>query len=127
MLSHDALSTQALAMNRRGCFFPMELCRKYLQQACCWGGRNEAEWETETVETVDGSRLFMLSDGAAESFNDRGECFGRLRLAELCAQSRKLSIRDSLAWFYETLTTFRNGASQGDDVTILLVEFNVNE
>lgn len=108
-------------------FFPDGTLHEVASTGLLLGVNNEAEWETEKIEIVDGSRLFMLSDGAAESFNDRGECFGRQRLAELCAQSRELSIRDSLARINETLTAFRNGASQGDDVTIVLVEFDVNE
>jgi sigma-B regulation protein RsbU (phosphoserine phosphatase) len=89
------------------------------------GVNSGAEWDTETVGIADGSRLFMVSDGAAESFNNRGECFGRHRLAKLCAESRRQSIHDALTRINETLTAFRNGASQGDDITIVLVEFNL--
>jgi sigma-B regulation protein RsbU (phosphoserine phosphatase) len=84
-------------------------------------------WDTETIEIVNGSRLFMISDGATEALNPRSECFGRQRFAELCAKYAGLSVRDSLERINETLTTHRNGATQGDDITIVLVEFDLND
>ncbi len=89
------------------------------------GIEKDPTWDTETIEIADGTRLFMISDGATETCNARNEYFGRRRFAELCAACAKLSVRDSLERINETLTAHRNGAKPEDDVTIVVAEFCV--
>jgi sigma-B regulation protein RsbU (phosphoserine phosphatase) len=84
---------------------------------------SEATWTTEKVNVAHGGRLFMISDGVVEAFNERGECFGRRRFADLCARSMALAVHESLTQISVTLAEHQNGMEQGDDVTIVVVEF----
>jgi sigma-B regulation protein RsbU (phosphoserine phosphatase) len=75
---------------------------------------------------VDGTVVLLGTDGVWETFNPRGEMFGKERLQALVrvhAGRAADVIRDRIM---EELSAFRGGAALGDDVTLVIAKLDRN-
>jgi sigma-B regulation protein RsbU (phosphoserine phosphatase) len=75
---------------------------------------------------VDGTVVLLGTDGVWETFNPRGEMFGKERLQALVrvhAGRAANVIRDRIM---EELSAFRGGAALGDDVTLVIAKLDRN-
>lgn len=82
----------------------------------------EPDLDEARVTLGSGDRLFLFSDGLAETHSPSGEEFGRDRLAATLAGSRGDGLERSLDQLLETLRAWSEGAPFGDDLSILGVE-----
>jgi PAS domain S-box-containing protein len=71
-----------------------------------------------------GDRIYLFSDGAAETFGPGEEEFGRERLAATLGRSRGEDLDHSLDGLLHTLKDWSGGAPFADDVSILGVELS---
>ena len=78
--------------------------------------------EEQTVMLELGSRLYLYSDGVAESASPEKELFGTDRLAELLADRRDGTLSDSLEAVQARLLQWRGGRPANDDVSLLAVQ-----
>jgi len=86
----------------------------------------EAIWEEVTIKTIVGDRLIVLTDGVSETFNSRGEMFGRSRLSRLLTKCQELTTEQTVRRIDESLTAYRGEAPQNDDITVVLVEMTLD-
>ena len=82
----------------------------------------DIEFETHDMTLPPGGRLVLYSDGVSESENDAGEMFTPERLARHFADTRDLSITESLARLETILDAWTPGARYTDDVSLLVIE-----
>ena len=81
------------------------------------------EWDVLDMSVNVGDRLVMLTDGIAETMSPSEDVFGRERLSTLIEECRGKPLEELRDKLLSILTDFRDGAHQGDDVTLLAVEF----
>ncbi|WP_198000358.1 PP2C family protein-serine/threonine phosphatase [Gimesia alba] len=82
----------------------------------------DAEWDNITLYLTLGHRMLLITDGVSETHTPEGEMFGRKRLTALLQECQHLSIEETTQQLQESLSHFRNGSPQQDDVTVLLIE-----
>jgi sigma-B regulation protein RsbU (phosphoserine phosphatase) len=70
-----------------------------------------------------GDRIVLYSDGVTEAQNDAGEFFGRRRLREAIQDAALASCAELHAAIHRAIVAFTAGAEQGDDLTLLVVEY----
>lgn len=75
------------------------------------------EPETETVEVVEGERIFTVSDGVVECLNPQEEMFGSARLYAALTEGPP---EEAFARLLDATATF-SGGLQSDDVSVLEV------
>jgi len=78
----------------------------------------------QRLQLQPGDRLFLFSDGVAETFGPGGEEFGRERLAAALGRSRSEDLEGSLDGLLDGLKAWSGGAPFTDDVSILGVELS---
>ncbi len=71
-----------------------------------------------------GDKVFMYTDGILEWENRGGEHFGEERLHEFLAAQRELAVGELVASLREALGGFCGGVENGDDVTLIAIEFH---
>jgi len=81
------------------------------------------EWDVLEMSVNVGDRLVMLTDGIAETMSPSEDVFGRERLSTLIEECRGKPLEELRHKLLSILTDFRDGAHQGDDVTLMAVEF----
>lgn len=86
------------------------------------GIEQETSWNTICIQLNQGDRLLMLTDGVSETHSPAGEMFGRKRLTALLQECQHLSVSETAEQIRSTLSRFRAGGAQQDDITLLLVE-----
>lgn len=69
-----------------------------------------------------GDDLVLYTDGITEATNPNGEMFGEERLEDLLVEHRGDSARDIEENVYSSLRDFTAGASQTDDLTMMVVK-----
>ncbi|OGO70443.1 MAG: hypothetical protein A2Z37_03655 [Chloroflexi bacterium RBG_19FT_COMBO_62_14] len=75
----------------------------------------------EAVPLTAGDVLLLYTDGVTESANSLGEFFGASRLASLVRDNAGLSAHDLVHAIRDGLDGFAEGATQADDVTIVVM------
>lgn len=75
------------------------------------------------LDLAPGDRMVLYSDGVTEAQNDVGEFFGRRRLKEAIQRAASASCVELHAAIQRALVAFTAGAEQGDDLTLLVVEY----
>jgi serine phosphatase RsbU (regulator of sigma subunit) len=83
----------------------------------------DAEFTVETVQLKPGDRLLIYSDGVTDSQNVDGQFFGRRRLRELIEAQPDLTAPALHDHLNEALEVFTEGSGQGDDVTLLVLQY----
>ncbi|VAX37226.1 Serine phosphatase RsbU, regulator of sigma subunit [hydrothermal vent metagenome] len=86
------------------------------------GIQEGSKWDDISVEFTKGCRMLIVTDGVCESYSSDDEMFGRKRLVNLFVESQQLSIEQVAGQINDSLTSFRNGNPQNDDVTVVLLE-----
>lgn len=73
------------------------------------------------LELAPGDVLALISDGVYEYANDRGELFGDARVARVFERFHALPLPELVAKLLEAASGFADGATQADDITLVLV------
>jgi sigma-B regulation protein RsbU (phosphoserine phosphatase) len=69
-----------------------------------------------------GDRLYLYSDGLLETVNGHGQIFGEAHLQQTLAQSRSLSLQDSLSSLMKAVQEWRGEIDLTDDISVLAIE-----
>jgi len=87
----------------------------------------QATYEQETVALEPGDLLVMFSDGVSEALNPAGDEFGEERLLALASldANRRAKPAEVLEQLFSSVRTFAAGAAQHDDVTALVLRYEV--
>jgi sigma-B regulation protein RsbU (phosphoserine phosphatase) len=87
------------------------------------GGFRDMEYEDYTFRIPKGGILFVYTDGVAEAINEQDEMFGMERLSEALDRFGAETPRGLADRMKAELDTFKGGAGQFDDITMLAVRF----
>ena len=69
-----------------------------------------------------GDIVFLYSDGVTESFDDSDAEFGEKRLGQLLTKLSNQSVSDICNAVFDSLTEFRKGKPQPDDITMAILK-----
>ncbi len=82
-----------------------------------------AEFCSSTFTLKPGDTLVLFSDGVTEAMDPDNLEFGIARLKEVLEERTSESVEDLQTAILEAVKNFTRGASQADDITLLLVRF----
>jgi serine phosphatase RsbU (regulator of sigma subunit) len=83
-----------------------------------------ASFDEETVTLTPGDLIVAFSDGVTEAMNPAGEEFTDDRLLACAEKNRGKSPQDILDALLAEVQAFGAGATQSDDVTVVIVRYN---
>jgi sigma-B regulation protein RsbU (phosphoserine phosphatase) len=83
----------------------------------------EAEYFATRLKLEPGDTLVLFSDGVTEAMNPSEELFGVSRLREVLNGQMQTPLDQIQKCVLESVENFSRGASQADDLTLLLVRF----
>lgn len=81
----------------------------------------ETAGNADTVDLAPGDVLALISDGIFEYANEQGELFGTDRVGEVLVRHRGLPLPDLTTKLLDAVEEFGGNASQGDDITLVLL------
>ena len=83
----------------------------------------EAKYSVARAKLEPGDTLVLFSDGVTEAANKAEEMFGGARLQKLLAGQHDAPLDGLQKTVVDAVETFAGGASQADDITLLLVRY----
>jgi len=83
----------------------------------------EAEYSTAAVKLEPGDTLVLFSDGVTEAMDPKEDFFGMPRLVQLLTGHNETPLDELQKLLLEAVENFSRGASQADDLTLLLVRY----
>jgi len=86
------------------------------------GIREDAEYTEETIAINPGESLLIYTDGISEAMNDRMEEFGDERLVDIVEKYDDYSASDLVTIIIERIRIHFGGASQNDDITLIVLK-----
>jgi len=84
----------------------------------------EASFKASTAKLLPGDTLVLFSDGVTEAMNPDEQLFGEARLQEALVGQHEVPLEQLQKNIVECIERFTSGASQADDITLLLVRYN---
>lgn len=81
------------------------------------------DYTTAEVQLETGDTLVLFSDGVTEAVNPDGEMFGVSRLIDSLIGHHLLPLDNLLKIVLQCVESFADGASQADDITVMLVRY----
>lgn len=83
----------------------------------------EADYDAKTATIEHGDTLILFSDGVTEAMNRTDEMFGTTRLRDALSGQQDPSIEQLQKAVLTSLEGFTRGASQADDITLLIIRY----
>jgi serine phosphatase RsbU (regulator of sigma subunit) len=83
----------------------------------------EAEYTAVCLKLEPGDTMVLFSDGVTEAMDPEEELYGVPRLRELLNGRLECPLEDLQKCVLESVETFTRGASQADDLTLLIVRY----
>jgi sigma-B regulation protein RsbU (phosphoserine phosphatase) len=83
----------------------------------------EASFAAKTACLLPGDTLVLFSDGVTEAMDPEEQLFGVSRLRETLSGQHDLPLEDLQKKVLKSVETFTRGASQADDITVLLLRY----
>ncbi len=80
--------------------------------------------EETTIDLSAGDLFVFFTDGISEAMNPRSECFEESRLGALIERSGDLPCEELRQRVFDEVSVFTEGASQHDDMTMILVRID---
>lgn len=87
----------------------------------------DAVWEEESIELTANSRLAISTDGITETFGIDDDMFSKERLLETLLSSQNHTLVETNELARQLVDGHRGTGEQTDDVTLLLMEFKLQE
>ena len=85
----------------------------------------EAEYEVASLRLEPGDTIVLFSDGVTEAMNPNDELFGVPRLRETLTGLPECGLEQLQGKILEAVENFARGANQADDVTLLLLRYQI--
>jgi sigma-B regulation protein RsbU (phosphoserine phosphatase) len=82
-----------------------------------------AEFGVAEERLAPGDKVVIYTDGVTEAQNATGEFFGKRRLREIVAAHAAASCQSLHDAIQQAVAEFTEGASQSDDITLVVLEF----
>lgn len=82
----------------------------------------DAAWNTSLMTIRPGDRLCLLTDGLPETFDLRGNLFGRDRLMDLLSKTADRPLAAQTQAILGEVGAFRGNSTFSDDVTLVIIE-----
>jgi serine phosphatase RsbU (regulator of sigma subunit) len=95
----------------------------FTEGSCPVGLIPEAEYPATRIKLQPGDTLVLFSDGVTEAMNPNEELFGVPRLREVLTGQMETPLDQLQKCVLESVENFARGASQTDDLTLLLVRY----
>ena len=86
----------------------------------------EAEYQAHDVNLQMDDTLVLFSDGVTEATDSAQQLYGDSRLQEVLATHHAAPLDRLQKAILDSVDTFANGASQADDITLLLVRYRAS-
>jgi sigma-B regulation protein RsbU (phosphoserine phosphatase) len=83
----------------------------------------EADYTAATINLQPSDTLILFTDGVTEAMDPGHQLFGDTRLREVLAGQHDMPLEDLQKTILNSVETFTRGASQTDDITVLLVRY----
>ena len=83
----------------------------------------EADYTAATINLQPSDTLILFTDGVTEAMDPGHQLFGDTRLREVLAGQHDTPLEDLQKTILNSVETFTRGASQTDDITVLLVRY----
>ena len=83
----------------------------------------EASFSAETACLLPGDTLVLFSDGVTEAMDPEEQLFGVSRLREVLSGQHDVPLEDLQRRVLKSVENFTRGASQADDITVLLLRY----
>jgi sigma-B regulation protein RsbU (phosphoserine phosphatase) len=83
----------------------------------------QAEYSTAAVKLEPGDTLVLFSDGVTEAMDPKEDFFGMPRLVQFLTGHNDTPLDELQKLLLEAVENFSRGASQADDLTLLLVRY----
>jgi phosphoserine phosphatase RsbU/P len=87
------------------------------------GLADEVKYEATRFQLEPDDVLVLFSDGIVEAANTQNELFGFERLNQVTAQCAHASVETVMKTILDAVEEFSRGASQADDLTLLIVRY----
>ncbi len=87
----------------------------------------EASFSTTTLKLEPDDTLVLFSDGVTEAEDPKENLFGVSRLSELLSNQQDTPLDALQKTVLEAVEAFADGASQSDDITLLLVRYRTTQ
>jgi sigma-B regulation protein RsbU (phosphoserine phosphatase) len=87
----------------------------------------DEKWNYKEYTKTDlnkGQIIFLSTDGIWESFNQKGEMFGKERIYDIIRKNSSLSSNEIINIMLDSLKNFQQGASIEDDITLVVIKIN---
>ena len=102
---------------------PGEVAEPFTEGSLPVGLVAAADYKTARVTLEAGDTLVLFSDGVTEAADPDDELFGVPRLREALAGQHDAPLDHIQKTIFDSVEKFSRGASQGDDITVLLVRY----
>ena len=102
---------------------PGEVAEPFTEGSLPVGLVAAADYKTARVTLEAGDTLVLFSDGVTEAADPDDELFGVPRLREALAGQHDAPLENIQKSIFDSVEKFSRGASQGDDITVLLVRY----
>ena len=87
------------------------------------GGMEGIRFKDREFDIPKGGKLFLYTDGVAESINRSQEFYGTDRMLDALNECKGLSPKATIEHMHESLNEYAGGADQFDDTTMLCIEY----
>ncbi|MGA3293337.1 MAG: SpoIIE family protein phosphatase [Candidatus Acidiferrales bacterium] len=102
---------------------PEEIAEAFTEGCCPVGLLPEVDYAAARIQLRPGDTLILFSDGVTEAMDTRQEMYGVSRLRDILAGRHDAPLEDLQKIALESVQNFARGASQADDITLLLVRY----
>jgi phosphoserine phosphatase RsbU/P len=120
------LKRRTVTLANSGLPFPVRVSRDVVEQISLpglpLGSFGASTYDEVSFEIEAGDAFVFCSDGISETFNTVGEEFGSARVIEIVRDHRERPAKDIVAAVFAAVQTFREGAAQTDDQTVVVVK-----
>ncbi|MCX5862155.1 MAG: SpoIIE family protein phosphatase [Deltaproteobacteria bacterium] len=83
----------------------------------------DATFDMDRLTFSPGTVLLAYTDGVTEAFDSEGKLFSEERLIEVITSVGQKTVKEITEVLLEKIASFRKGAAQSDDITIMALQF----
>jgi sigma-B regulation protein RsbU (phosphoserine phosphatase) len=100
-----------------------QIVEPFLENSFPVGLIPEAQYKVSSVQLEDGDTIVLFSDGVSEAMDPEENMFGHAGLVQAIQGQQAPALDDLQKVILDSVERFARGASQADDLTVLLVRY----